>query len=285
MGEQQAEATMITLQMEQAREAWDSIAAGYDQFVAPTEVWLANEALRRAGLQPGERFLDVAAGCGGLSLPAARLGANVLATDWSPAMIQLLETRAREEGLADVAARVMDCHSLELDDNTFDLSGSQFGVMLVPDQARALREMARVTRPGGRVLLIAYGAPAQIEFLHFFIGALQAIDTGFAGLPATPAPLDFQVSDPEVLRERLAGAGLKNVTVATVTEKLEFRSGHEFWNWVLYSNPLAGLLTDHLTPQQRADIRQVLDGMLRERSGDNGPAILTNPVHIGIATK
>jgi ubiquinone/menaquinone biosynthesis C-methylase UbiE len=275
---------MTTLQMDQAREAWDNIAAGYDEFVAPTEVWLANEALKRAGLRPGERFLDVAAGPGGLSLPAARLGANVLATDWSPHMIQRLETRARDEGLANVAARVMDCHSLELDDDTFDLCGSQFGVMLVPDQARALREMARVARPGGRVLLIAYAAPDEIEFLHFFIGALQAIDPSFAGLPATP-PLEFQVSDPEVLRERLADAGLKDVTVATVTEKLEFRSGQAFWNWVLYSNPIAGLLTAHLTPEQKTDMRQILDGMLRERSGHNGPAILTNPVHIGIGTK
>jgi 2-polyprenyl-3-methyl-5-hydroxy-6-metoxy-1,4-benzoquinol methylase len=72
---------MTTVQVESAREAWDRIAAGYDECVAPTEVWLANEALTRAGLQRGERFLDVAAGPGGLSLPAARLGANVLATD------------------------------------------------------------------------------------------------------------------------------------------------------------------------------------------------------------
>ena len=276
---------MSTVQLESAREAWDHIADGYDQFVAPTEVWLANEALKRAGLQPGERFLDVAAGPGGLSLPAARLGARVVATDWSPAMIERLEARARQENLSDVTGRVMDCHALELDDHSFDLTASQFGVMLVPNQALALREMVRVTRPGGRVLLIAYGAPDEIEFLHFFIGALQAIDPGFAGLPESSPPLDFQVSDPEVLRTRLADAGLREVTVATVTEKLRFRSGQELWNWVLFSNPIAGLLTSHLTAEQKVDVRRVLDGMLRERSSDGGPAVLTNPVHIGIGTK
>ena len=276
---------MTTLQLEHARGAWDNIAAGYDQFVAPTEVWLANEALKRAGLQPGERFLDVAAGTGGLSLPAARLGAKVMATDWSPAMIERLEMRARAEGLADLTGRVMDCHALELDDHTFDLTGSQYGVMLVPDQALALREMARVTRPGGRLLLIAYGAPDEIEFLHFFVGALQAIDPEFPGLPASSPPLEFQVSDPEVLRARLADAGLSQVTVATVTEKIEFRSGQELWNWVMFSNPIAGLLTAHLTSEQKVDVRRVLEGMLRERSSEGGPAILTNPVHIGIGTK
>ena len=53
----------------------------------------------------------------------------------------------------------MDCHALELPDDRFDVTGSQFGVMLVPDQPRALREMVRVTKPGGRVLVIAYGPP------------------------------------------------------------------------------------------------------------------------------
>ena len=131
-------------------EAWDAIAEGYDRYVAPREVDLANEALRLIGLERGERFLDVAAGTGGLSLPAAWIGAQVLATDWSSAMIERFEARLREEGLRNAEGRVMDCHALDLPDDSFDVTGSQFGVMLVPDQPRALREMVRVTRPGGR---------------------------------------------------------------------------------------------------------------------------------------
>jgi ubiquinone/menaquinone biosynthesis C-methylase UbiE len=276
---------MITQEREQTREAWNKIAAGYDEFVTPTEVWLANEALRRARLRPGERFLDVAAGCGGLALPAARLGAKVLATDWSSAMIQLVGSRARKEGLSDVEGRVMDCHTLDLGNDTFDLTGSQFGVMLVPDQPRALSEMARVTRPDGRVLVIAYGSPAEIEFLHVFIAALQAVDPDFEGVPMDPPPLEFQLADPEVLRQRLTGAGLRNVTVETVTEKLEFVSGQHMWDWVLNSNPIAGMLVAGLTEEDKADVRTVLDGMLRERSGGHGAAVLTNPVHIGVGTK
>src|SRR5688500_18693778 len=117
-------------------EAWDAIAQGYDRHVAPQEVDLASEALRLVELEPGERFLDVAAGTGGLSLPAARLGADVLATDWSPAMIERFEARVREEDL-NAEGRVMDCHALDLPDDSFDVTGSQFGVMLVPDQPRA----------------------------------------------------------------------------------------------------------------------------------------------------
>jgi ubiquinone/menaquinone biosynthesis C-methylase UbiE len=156
--------------------------------VAPGEAGLAQEALALAALSPDHWFLDVAAGTGGLSLPAARLGARVLATDWSRAMIEHFEARAREEGLAKAEGRVMDAHRLELPDDTFDVSGSQFGVMLVADQPQALREMVRVTKPGGRVLLIAYGSPAQFE-------ALQVFHRGAAGgrprlprAPGRPAP-------------------------------------------------------------------------------------------------
>jgi ubiquinone/menaquinone biosynthesis C-methylase UbiE len=222
---------------------------------------------------------------GGLSLPAARLGAEVLATDWSPVMIERFVARAREEGLSTAEGRVMDCHSLDLPDDTFDVTGSQFGVMLVPDQARALREMVRVTKPGGRVLVIAYGSPAELEFLQFFISALKAVAPEFAGLPDDPPPLEFQVADPEVLRQRLTEAGLKDVRVERTAERPAFVSGQEMWDWVLYGNPIPGMLLANLSEDQRARLRKVLAGMLRERADANGRTVLTNAVNIGIGRK
>ena len=127
--------------LEPTRAAWDEIATGYDEFVTPAHMTLGEHALRRAGLRPGMRFLDVAAGSGALSLPAARLGAKVLSTDMSPRMLERLEARAREERL-DLKTRVMDGHALELEDDSFDLSGSQFGVMLFPDMPRGVAELA-----------------------------------------------------------------------------------------------------------------------------------------------
>jgi SAM-dependent methyltransferase len=267
-------------------EAWDAIAAGYDEFVAPGEVGVATAGLGLAGLRSGERFLDVAAGPGGLSLPAARLGAKVVATDWSAAMIERFEARVRDEGLFDAVGRVMDAHDLDIEDDTFDVTGSQFGVMLVPDQPLALREMVRVTKPGGRVLLIAYGSPEEFEALQVFLAALQAVVPDFEGLPDDPPPLDFQVADPEVMRQRLADAGLKNVVVDTThQERVEFGSGQQIWDWVLYSNPIAGMILSDLTPGQQATVRQVLDRMIRERSGGHGPAVLTAPLNIGVGQK
>jgi ubiquinone/menaquinone biosynthesis C-methylase UbiE len=266
-------------------QAWDAIAEGYDRYVAPQEVDLANEALRLVGLRPGESFLDIAAGTGGLSLPAARLGAQVLATDFSPAMIERFEARVREEGLSETEGRVMDCHALDLPDDGFDVSGSQFGVMLVPDQPRALREMVRVTKPGGRVLVIAYGPPEEFETLQVFISALTAVAPDFPGLPDDPPPLEFQVADPDVFRRRLTDAGLKDVRVVRTAERPAFVSGQEMWDWMFYSNPITGMVVADLSEDQRTRLRQVLDGMLRERAGATGRAVLTNAVNIGIGTK
>ena len=79
--------TMMNIQQQQTQDAWDTIAVGYDEFVTPTHRHVSKAALDIAGLREGMRFLDVAAGTGALSLPAAQLSADVVATDISPAMV------------------------------------------------------------------------------------------------------------------------------------------------------------------------------------------------------
>ena len=277
----------MTTQREQTRVAWDKIAPGYDRTNTPTQMWLGNEGLRRAGLRAGMRFLDVAAGSGALSIPAARLGAQVFATDLSPVMLELLEARARKEGL-NIVTRVMDGHVLQLDDNSFDMAGSQFGVMLFPDMPRAIGEMARVVAPGGHVLIHAYGDPHKIEFLGFLIGAVQSVRPDFNGPPMDPPPLEFQLADPDRLHNELSAAGLKDVKVETITETTEHKTGKDLWEWLVWSNPIVEMVLGdmlNLTNNERAVVQQTLDNMVRERAGGSATAKLTNPINIGVGTK
>jgi ubiquinone/menaquinone biosynthesis C-methylase UbiE len=226
------------------------------------------------------RLLDVASGSGAVSLAAARLGANVTAVDISPVMVERLETRARQEGLS-LEARVMDGHALDLEHNSFDLVASEFGVMLFPDLARGLREMARVTKPGGRVVVVAFGSPARIDFLGFFIRAVQAAVPGFTGPPMDPLPLPFQVQDPEKLRRELLSAGLKDVRVDETSEQMKYKSGKHFWDWVTNSNPIVGLLLGQLDlkPDQIVVIQRAVDDMIRERAGGTDTARWISPIN------
>lgn len=271
---------------EDTRAAWDAIAPGYDRTNTPTQMWLGNEGLKRAGLAKGMRFLDVASGSGALSIPAARLGAHVLAVDQSSVMLDLLRARAREEGL-DIETRVMDGHALLLADNTFDAAGSQFGVMLFPDMPQGIREMARVVKPGGRVLMSVYGDPHRIEFFGFIVAAIQSVRPGFTGPPMDPPPLPFQLQDPERLRKELAAAGLKDVKVETITETTEFRSGKELWDWLVWSNPIIETVLGSLglSSAERETVQGALDRLVGERAGSDGRARLTNPINIGTATR
>ena len=64
-----------------------------------------------------------------------------------------------------------------------------------------------------------------------------------------------------------------------------FTSGQELWDWMLYSNPISGVVVADLSESKRARLRQILDDTLRERAGANGRVVLNNAVNIGIGTK
>jgi ubiquinone/menaquinone biosynthesis C-methylase UbiE len=104
---------------------------------------------------PGDRVLDVAAGNGNASLAAARRGAEVIASDYVPGLLEEARRRADAEGLA-LATEIADAEALPFGDASFDVVLSTFGVMFTPAQETAAAELARVARPGGRIGLAAW---------------------------------------------------------------------------------------------------------------------------------
>jgi hypothetical protein len=109
----------------------------------------------------------------------------------------------------------------------------------------------------------------------------------FTGPPVDPLPLPFQLQDPERLRQELATAGLKGIEVETITETTGFQSGKELWDWLVWSNPIVEMVLGglNLTGDERGVIQQALEKLVRERARGSGPAVLTNPINIGIGTK
>jgi SAM-dependent methyltransferase len=114
-----------------------------------------NHLLGAVMARPGQRWLDVGTGTGEIAVAAAKGGASVTGLDLAPMLIETARKRAQQRGL-DVAFEVGDAERLPYPDATFDVVSSSFGVMFTPDHPAAAAELARVTRPGGRLALLTW---------------------------------------------------------------------------------------------------------------------------------
>src|SRR5438477_1755259 len=106
------------------------------------------------GISDGLEVLDLGCGDGTTALPAARLGANVLGVDIASNLVEAGNARAQSLGLANCRFQEGDaCDLRELEDDSFDLVVSIFGAMFAPKPFDVAKEMVRVTRPGGRIIM------------------------------------------------------------------------------------------------------------------------------------
>ena len=135
-------------------------------------------------VRSGQRVLDVAAGTGTSALPAARRGAEVVATDLTPELLDVGRAAAATEGVA-LTWETADAEALPYDDAAFDVVMSAIGVMFAPHHQQAADELVRVCRPGGTIAVLSWTPEG-------FIGQLFATMKPYAPPPppgASPAPL------------------------------------------------------------------------------------------------
>ena len=158
---------------ERSRRIWgdgdyDRIAAGFRDE--------ARAFVDRLSLRPGQLVLDAAAGSGNLTIPAARTGAVVTGIDLVPSLLSAASRWAARDGLT-VNLDVGNVEELPYDDARFDVVLSMFGVMFAARPDRVIAELARVTRPGGRVVLANWTRGG-------FIGKMLAKHAAVAPPPA-----------------------------------------------------------------------------------------------------
>ena len=122
--------------------------------------------------QPGEKWLDVATGTGAVAMRAARAGADVTASDLSSQLVETAKRLAADEGLQ-IEFGVADVEKLPYGNAEFDVVSSGVGVIFAPDHAAAAHELARVTKPGGRIGLVAWCAEGGMGEFFGFIRAFQ----------------------------------------------------------------------------------------------------------------
>ncbi|QEW04103.1 demethylmenaquinone methyltransferase [Microbacterium lushaniae] len=149
---------------------FDQVAPAYDR--TNTVLSLGNDRFWRVATtravapRPGQRILDLAAGTGASSVSLARSGAEVIAADFSPGMIA--EGRRRHGDIPNLSFVQADATDLPFDDAEFDAVTMSFGLRNVNDPRAALRELRRVTKPGGRIVICEFSHPPARAFAELY---------------------------------------------------------------------------------------------------------------------
>ncbi|NOK36008.1 bifunctional demethylmenaquinone methyltransferase/2-methoxy-6-polyprenyl-1,4-benzoquinol methylase UbiE [Corallococcus exercitus] len=149
----------------EVRQMFSSIATRYDVTnevlsLGIHRLW-RRSAVKLSGAKEGSHVLDCATGTGDLALAFKRkVGSTgrVVGTDFCPEMLESAPAKAAKAGL-EVEFQVQDAMALTLPDNSFDVASISFGIRNVDDPVKCLQEMARVVRPGGRVVVLEFGQP------------------------------------------------------------------------------------------------------------------------------
>lgn len=116
-------------------------------------------AVKMSAVRPGDRVLDCATGTGDLAISFQKAGARVTGTDFVPEMLELARTKTK-----DVEFEVADVTRLPYADATFDVASISFGIRNVNEPRKGIAEMARVIKPGGRVIVLEFGQPPNRLF-------------------------------------------------------------------------------------------------------------------------
>jgi demethylmenaquinone methyltransferase / 2-methoxy-6-polyprenyl-1,4-benzoquinol methylase len=195
---------------------FDRIAGVYDRMNSVMTAGMHHRWRERAAdlarVGPGSRALDVATGTGDLAIELARRGASVTGVDFAEAMLEVARAKAPH-----VAFEPGDALALPYEDAAFDAVTVGFGARNFSDLDRGLREMTRVVRPGGRVVVLEITAPARAPLSWFFrlwfdrvvpvLGRLAAEPDAYTYLPSSVR----RFPGPAELAARLAAAGLEEV--------------------------------------------------------------------------
>lgn len=195
---------------------FDGVAKRYDLFNTVLSLGQVHR-WRRATVaavdpRPGQRILDLAAGTGTSSAALASSGAYVVASDISLGMLE--QGRRQQPGIDFVAG---DALALPFPDDTFDAVTISYGLRNVEDTGAALREMLRVTRPGGRIVIAEFSTPTNPPFRHVYTNYLVAALPRIAKLSSNPVAYGYLAEsimawpDQVGLADKLSAAGWVDV--------------------------------------------------------------------------
>jgi SAM-dependent methyltransferase len=268
-------------------DMWNGVAPGWEenaQFVDEQLALATETLLDAAGIGDGGAVLDLAAGPGGAGLAAAeRVGPSgtVLLSDVAAEMVAVAARRAG--AYPQVSTAVFDQSEIAAEDGHFDAVISRHGLMFVEDPAGAVREAARVLRPGGRYAAMTWGPRELNPWLGL---VLDAVGEQF-GVPFPPPNVrgPFSLDDASVLTSVLQEGGLVDVRIEAVTTPMHATSVEDWWERVpKLAGPLAIALAGMEPDVREAIARRAIDAgaSASRREGDQivfGGSVLIGSGH------
>lgn len=157
------------------------------------------------------RVLDVGCGSGETTLLAAEIGHELTGLDVSTSLLELARARVAKAGLSNVDFFLGDASRMFIDP-PFDLVMSRFGVMFFDDPPKAFKNLAKMTRKGGRIVFVCWRSPTQNQWVTLPMSALDGlVEAGVAKQADGPGPFAF--ADPEKVRGILSGAGFEQIKI------------------------------------------------------------------------
>jgi ubiquinone/menaquinone biosynthesis C-methylase UbiE len=251
------------LQRRIQRYGWDLAAGHYEALWQAQLAPAQSRLLACASLAPGERVLDVACGTGLVTFAAAQaVGAAgiVVGVDISGEMIDAAARRAVERNVSNASFARMDAEHLELPAAGFDVALCALGLMYVPDPGSAVREMRRMLRPGGRMVIAVWGARSHCGWSPVF----EIVD---AEVASEVCPLFFQLGQSDTLAYVCAEAGLVGIVQHRITTMLHYADGDEACAAAFVGGPVA-LAWSHFGDAVRARVcKRYLDAIEPWRHG------------------
>jgi ubiquinone/menaquinone biosynthesis C-methylase UbiE len=223
------------LQRRVQRYGWDLAADDYETLWQAQLAVAQAALLERASLAPRERVLDVACGTGLVTFGAAQaMGpeGHALGIDISGHMVDAARRRAQERRAANVSFARMDAEALDLPDASFDAALCALGLMYMPDPEQALREMRRVLRPGGRLVIAVWGERSRCGWSAVF----PIVD---AEVASDVCPLFFRLGHADTLATLCGEAKFERIEHRRIAATLSYADADEACDAAFVGGPVA----------------------------------------------
>ena len=223
------------LQRRVQRYGWDLAATSYEPLWQTQLADAQAKLMACAALAPGETVLDVACGTGLITFEAATAvgpRGNVLGVDLSGQMIEVARRQALRRQVNNVRFARMDAEQLDLPDASVDVALCALGLMYVPDPDQAVREMRRVLRPGGRMVIAVWGERARCGWADLF----SIVD---AEVSSEVCPLFFRLGQQDALQRLCHTEQFADVTQHRISATLAYANADAACDAAFVGGPVA----------------------------------------------